>query len=243
MGGNSHIITDSDNTFIFGGVCNCTCCCASNTNTGGIIGGCCNRIICNGSGSTILGGFDNRINALYSHIIGSGSSYINSGAHYSLIAGAVNAGVTASVGSSMGNNGSIAATTHYSYFDTINKQGGSFNIAHPDPSKNSTHRLVHTFVESPTEGDNLYRYEIEVVNGVATLELPSYFKWLNKNVQMKISPKNHFGIALGILDSNMEYVNFTANQDGKYNVLIMGTRKDTIAIERWRGVEVLKPLS
>jgi hypothetical protein len=40
----------------------------------------------------------------------------------------------------------------------------------------------------------------------------------------------------------MEFVNFTANQDGKYNVLIMGTRKDILAIERWRGVEVLKPL-
>ena len=143
----------------------------------------------------------------------------------------------------MGINGGNAVTQGYSYFDIIDKTGGSFDIPHPNPSKNTTHRLVHTFVESPTAGDNLYRYEVDVVNGVATLELPSYFKWLNKDVQIKISPKDHFGIAIGTLDPNMEFVNFTANQDGKYNILIFGTRIDKRGVQAWRGAEVLKPLS
>ena len=242
LGGNYHIICATNNSPILGGLCNCVCC-TTNTNTGGVVGGCCNFIGGNGSASTILGGSCNHICALDSHIFGGFNNCICSGAHYSLISGSKSSQVNVAVGSVMGMDTGIGGTTHYSYFETIVKNGGSFNIPHPDPLKNNTHRLVHTFVESPTAGDNLYRYEIEVINGVATLELPSYFKWLNKDIQIKISPKNHFGIAIGVIDSNIEFVNFTANQDGKYNVLIFGTRKDKKAIITWAGVERIIPLT
>ena len=47
---------------------------------------------------------------------------------------------------------------------TLSKTAGSFQIAHPDPCKNQTHDLFHSFVESPTAGDNLYRFEVESVD-------------------------------------------------------------------------------
>lgn len=122
----------------------------------------------------------------------------------------------------------------------ITKTTGSFFMKHPDPSKCDTHELYHNFVESPTEGDNIYRYEVEMKNCAATLELPDYFKYLNKNPQVKVSPKNHFGRGFGIVDENLNCVTFTTNTDGIYNVFIIGTRKDDPAMASWKGVERLK---
>lgn len=69
------------------------------------------------------------------------------------------------------------------------------------------------------------------------MELPDYFKFLNCDETMKIAPVDHFGRAYGEIDETQSCVNFTSNCDGKYNVLIFGTRKDAMAIEGWHGVE------
>ena len=124
--------------------------------------------------------------------------------------------------------------------NVITKVSGSFVIKHPDPEKYDTHELYHNFVESPTEGDNLYRYEIKAINCSATLQLPDYFKFLNKNPQVKVAPKNHFGNGYGIVDESLSCVTFTTSEDGDYNVLVIGTRKDQKAIDNWKGVERLK---
>lgn len=55
---------------------------------------------------------------------------------------------------------SIRSTDGYAFFKdmttgTITKSGGTFNIPHPHPSKSDTHRLVHSFTESP-KADLLY---------------------------------------------------------------------------------------
>ena len=54
---------------------------------------------------------------------------------------------------------------------TLTKTTGSFKIDHPDPEKINTHNLYHSFVESPTAGDNLYRYRVTttVDNSLATI--------------------------------------------------------------------------
>ena len=70
------------------------------------------------------------------------------------------------------------------------KGGGSFSISHPNPAKTETHKLIHSFVESPTAGDNIYRYEVEVKNGVATIQLPDYYEYLNENTQIWVTAKN-----------------------------------------------------
>jgi hypothetical protein len=97
--------------------------------------------------------------------------------------------------------------------------------------------LFHSFVESPTAGDNIYRYQITTENCQAVLELPDYYKYLNENSQMRIAPVNHFGKAYGNIDDSLSCVTFTSNCDGAYNVLIIGTRKDRDARFGWRGVE------
>jgi len=118
---------------------------------------------------------------------------------------------------------------------------GSFVINHPDPSKYDTHQLIHTYVESPNEGDTLYRYEVEVVSCNKVIALPSYFKFLNKNPQVKVAPKNHFGRGYGVVDNAMTQVTINTSDDGIYNVLVIGTRNDICAVNRWRGEERFKP--
>ena len=70
--------------------------------------------------------------------------------------------------------------------------------------------------------------------------MPDYFKFLNENPQVWISAKNGFGIAYGIVNQELTKVTITANLDIDYNVMVIGTRKDTDAVKNWRGVEILK---
>jgi len=123
------------------------------------------------------------------------------------------------------------------YLDAFSKVTGSFTIPHPDPAKKNTHTLSHNFVEAPTEGENIYRYQVSTINCQATIELPSYYKFLNKNTITKVSPVDTFGTGYAVLDSAMDCVTFTSNCEGKYNILLIGTRKDPDAIKSWCGVE------
>jgi hypothetical protein len=122
----------------------------------------------------------------------------------------------------------------------VSKGSGSFSISHPDPSKTATHKLIHNFVESPTSGDNIYRYEVEVTNGVATIQLPDYYKFLNENSQVWVTAKDGFGVGYGIINADMTEVIIYADKDLTYNILVIGTRKDEIAKKYWKGVEVEK---
>lgn len=109
----------------------------------------------------------------------------------------------------------------------LSKVGGSFDIEHPDPEKAAQgYRLKHCFVESPTRGDNMYRYKVTTQNGKAQVDLPSYFSHLNEDVQVWVSPVNSFGNAYGLVDDACTVVNVFASQDAEYNVLVVGTRKD-----------------
>jgi hypothetical protein len=123
----------------------------------------------------------------------------------------------------------------------MSKSSGTFRIKHPDPAKNKTHFLQHSFVESPTEGDNIYRWQVDVVDGTAVVELPDYYKYLNKNDQVWVSPFKHFGQAYGEVNEEQTHLTITANADGLYNVLCIGTRKDIDATSAWEGLEPLQP--
>ena len=125
----------------------------------------------------------------------------------------------------------------YTYVGNMSKASGSFVIQHPNPACCETMQLVHSFVESPNAGDNLYRYEVTTENCSAILELPDYFKYLNTDITMRVGAKNHFGKAYGIIDETKSCVIFTSNCDGAYNILIMGTRCDRDAVQYWEGVE------
>ncbi len=122
----------------------------------------------------------------------------------------------------------------------LTKGSGSFSISHPDPTKTKTHKLIHNFVESPTAGDNIYRYEVEVKEGVAKIKLPDYYKFLNENSQVWVTAKNGFGMGYGIINDSMTELTIYADKDLTYNILIIGTRKDETAKKYWKGVEVEK---
>ena len=114
---------------------------------------------------------------------------------------------------------------------TLTKGGGSFLIEHPDPVKAAEgYKLRHCFVESPTRGDNLYRYQIITTqnNLSTTVILPDYWQYLNENPQVWISPVDCFGVAYGSVNETLTEINITTNMPGTYNVLLMGTRKDDL---------------
>ena len=122
----------------------------------------------------------------------------------------------------------------------IAKGSGTFKIDHPDPLKTNTHYLQHGFVESPTGGDNIYRWNITTVNKMCTIKLPDYYKFLNKDDMIWVSPVNHFGRAYGTVNQEQTEISITADTDGVYNVLLVGTRKDPTVLRHFKGVEIKK---
>ena len=56
--------------------------------------------------------------------------------------------------------------------------------------------------------------------------MPNYWKHLNENPQIWINPVNHFGIAYGEINEDISSLTVFANSVGKYNILLIGTRKD-----------------
>jgi hypothetical protein len=114
----------------------------------------------------------------------------------------------------------------------------SFAINHPDPAKAFKQTLWHSAVESPTRGDNLYRYTVEVgESGSTDLSLPSYFRYLNENPQAWVARADGFGTGFATFSDDNETLTVHGDTAGTYNVLVMGTRKDRAAVENWHGVE------
>tara|TARA_R100001129_G_C5313309_1_gene245769 strand:+ start:158 stop:1810 length:1653 start_codon:yes stop_codon:yes gene_type:complete len=127
-----------------------------------------------------------------------------------------------------------AACTHVS---TLNKSSGSFRIKHPNPSCSNNRTLYHSFVESPNEGDNIYRWQVETSNCVSIVTLPNYYRYLNKNDMVWVSPYRHFGSAYGEVTADQCCLIICSNSDGCFNVLLVGTRKDSAVSQSWKGVE------
>ncbi|MCG7345303.1 tail fiber protein [Sporosarcina sp. ACRSL] len=115
-----------------------------------------------------------------------------------------------------------------------------FEMPHPHPDKKDTHVLRHSAVESPTAGDNLYRYTVEAQTDgeTVTLQLPDYFQYLNKDVDVWVNGEGHFGRAFGKVEGGTLYV--TCELAGRYKTLVIGTRNDGHdSVQSWniKGVE------
>lgn len=123
----------------------------------------------------------------------------------------------------------------------LSKGSGSFDIPHPNPALAADgYRLRHSFVESPTRGDNLYRYEVEVFCGRTEIQLPDYFEYLNENADVWVNPVGQFAQAYGEVVGDRLIVH--ADRDGKYKVLVIATRKDEVAVNNFDplGIEYKK---
>jgi len=195
-----------------------------------ILNGVCNNIYgsysfgCNNFFGTILGGCCNTVSCNFGLAFGCGAY---AGGNYTT---AIGCGISGFSDCTMYVNNMCVC-------GTLSKFAGSFRIPHPDPAK-PTKDLIHSFVESPTAGENLYRYSITTCNCTAVVDLPGYYKFLNSDDQVFVTPKNHFGTAYGVINEAQTEVTFYSNADGDYNVLIIGTRKDQHASDYWKGVEV-----
>ena len=122
---------------------------------------------------------------------------------------------------------------------SVSKGSGSFDIAHPDPKKTETHRLRHYFVETPSAGGNIYKYQIECEKGDNYIDLPDYYNYLNKDSLVWVNPVKHFGIAWGEVNKNGKKVKIVTDKKGTYNILIFGDRKDETAMKDFNeyGIE------
>jgi hypothetical protein len=190
-------------------------------------GGRANRVCPYGYNSVIGGGYYNLICGHNSSILGGQYNTVNSSCYNVHI-----------IGSSLtGNYSNTTFTNCLRVCGAFYKSTGYFSIPHPNPSKTDTFNLLHSFVESPTEGDNIYRFVIDIVDGYGEVVLPDYYKFLNKNSQVWISPVNGFGIGYGEINEEDTKVIIKANMDIKYNVLVIGTRKDDFVKKNWKGVE------
>ena len=130
------------------------------------------------------------------------------------------------------------------FLGSIAKASGTFNIRHPDPVKSGSMMLNHSFVESPTAGDNLYTFVVSASadNQTVVTDLPDYWQHLNENPRMWIQAQGKFAQAYGEVSSSLKQMKITMEKSGSYDVLLIGTRKDIVASASWAeigGVETL----
>jgi hypothetical protein len=129
--------------------------------------------------------------------------------------------------------------TTLSVSGSVSKGSGSFDIEHPNPAKKDTHRLRHYFVETPSAGGNIYKYQLDCKKGENYIDLPDYFQHLNTDSLVWANAFKHFGRAWGEVIENGKRAKIVCEQSGFYNILIFGDRKDEIAVKEFDqyGVE------
>ena len=104
--------------------------------------------------------------------------------------------------------------------------------------------LRHCFVESPTRGDNLYRWTLTTTDRCARQVLPSYSPFLNEGWQFFVNSVSSWGQGYVLLSSDESQFTLLVNEDGVYDVLGVATRKDAAAKAFFdkTGVEFLRRL-
>ena len=118
-------------------------------------------------------------------------------------------------------------------FYISHQRGGpkTFIIPHPEP-KHEGKMLRHACVEAPTRGTNMYEYQIEVKedNAITKIELPSYFKHLNSDPKILITPQNVQCRFYGTVNKELSEIHITTEKAGIFNVMVSGIRKDPTAV-------------
>jgi hypothetical protein len=209
-------------------------------------GGFVNIISSNANSNFIGGGVNNKIGdgiyASYQNVIGGGVQNQN----YSLSNSSILGGSGNYIGNGYTNAHIIgsnltANANNTTFVEYLSKLGGTFSIPHPNPDLTANYMLNHSFVESPTAGDNIYRFVVKADDkGKYTVELPDYFPYLNGNVQVWVTCANDFGQAFGIYESENNIISVNTDRAGEFNVLVIGTRIDQYT-RTWQGPVTSKP--
>jgi hypothetical protein len=122
---------------------------------------------------------------------------------------------------------------------TLIKNAGAFFIDHPlEPE---TKFLVHSFVESP-DMKNIYDGVVTTnANGIATVNMPSWFEGLNMNFRYQLTCMGQFAQAIVANEiSNNSFVIQTDMPNVKVSWQVTGTRNDPYARDHRLPVEKLK---
>ncbi len=201
-----------------------------------------------GEYSTIPGGINNSASGTASFAAGNMAQAVNNGAFVwaddlgggtafsSTLANQFSARATGGVVFDLGGAAGTPTAGTFLIEGALTVTGAkAFDIPHP--SKPGM-RLRHSCVESPTAGDNIYRFTVEVVDGKAELELPDYFPYLNGNIQAWANPASVFGFAQAIYDATSNEIRVIGSADGVYNILVIGTRIDALAQQAWAATGV-----
>jgi hypothetical protein len=131
-------------------------------------------------------------------------------------------------------SGNILAT------GTISGASKEFVIDHPNPSKKNTHKLIHTAIETNTQGTCFYEFNAYVEESYI-LSLPSYFKYLicDDSVKCHITPIDELCMVCYKKIDNQN-IQIRTSSPCNVSILVSGVRKDEKAIELWKGDEVEK---
>jgi hypothetical protein len=116
---------------------------------------------------------------------------------------------------------------------SLSKNSGSFKIPHPLPSKNSTHALVHSFIEGP-QADNIYRGVIDLVGGTATINIDTVsgmtegtYVLLNTNTSCFTSNETNWDAVKGSVSGNILTINCqNSSSTATVSWLVIGERHD-----------------
>jgi hypothetical protein len=146
-----------------------------------------------------------------------------------------------------GSTAAAALSNYAGYFSgdvyvsgTLSKAGGSFKIDHPQDPANKY--LVHSFVESP-DMMNIYNGNVTTdAQGLAVVELPTYFDALNIDFRYQLTVIGEFAQAI-IKDeiSGNQFTIQTDKPDVKVSWQVTGVRNDVWAQQNRIVAEVDKP--
>jgi hypothetical protein len=128
----------------------------------------------------------------------------------------------------------------------LSKATGTFRIDYPTAELAPTTDLVHSFVESPTAGENIYRFTwFYDERNPSPISLPDWFPLINnvggvkgvQTIQVWCNDVNGFGLAYGVYNVENNWIDMYSNTNGAtFNVLVIGTRIDADAVAAWGGV-------
>ena len=113
---------------------------------------------------------------------------------------------------------------------SITGSSKSFRIPHPETSKRDAgYQLRHWCVETDTPaGLVMYRRTIEMTSSRTTIEMPSWFSSLVKDVTVHVTPYRHFGSGWGDCIGNTIEVYTTTL--GQWHIQILACRADEHAM-------------
>jgi len=135
----------------------------------------------------------------------------------------------------------------------LSKGSGSFRIDHPLPQLETTHQLVHSFIEGP-QADLIYRGKVNLVNGTATVNIDEAstmtegtFIALCRDVQCFTTNESDWTAVRGSVTGNILTIEAQDNTSTtSISWIVIGERQDKHMLEtEWtdeNGKVIVEPI-